>query len=172
MTNTPPQPTTEQEGARCPHLNCLVYHGGNPCTCDMKPYCEICRETKPQPTVKESLTIEQEWTKEFDDQFTYLDEDGDMYLLGNYDFVNKRNTDNIHQIKSFISAQRQQAATEATRKERERIKGLVKLIKSSNELGQEMDKFKGGKINLDRVVIGKTIDIVLETIDGSKGGEI
>lgn len=33
----------------CPHLNCLVHHGGNPCTCDMKRYCAICKKESEVP---------------------------------------------------------------------------------------------------------------------------
>lgn len=50
MTN-PPKPT------KCPHLSCAVYHGDNPCPCDMAQYCPQCRETKnanpPKPTIAE-----------------------------------------------------------------------------------------------------------------------
>ena len=31
------------QSAVCPHLNCLVYHNGHPCTCDMRRYCSQCK---------------------------------------------------------------------------------------------------------------------------------
>lgn len=32
---------------KCPHLSCLVYHDGDPCTCDMSQYCQQCKPVPP-----------------------------------------------------------------------------------------------------------------------------
>lgn len=53
-----------------------------------------------------------EWEKEFDQKFTYTDEDGNVFLLGGYDDDKKANTDNIPEIKLFI---RKLLASERTR---------------------------------------------------------
>lgn len=42
------------------------------------------------------------WAERFDEKFTYLDENGDRYLLGSFDKDKNISTDNIPDIKSFI----------------------------------------------------------------------
>lgn len=34
----------KKENKKCPHLNCLVNHGDNPCNCDMSRYCPECKK--------------------------------------------------------------------------------------------------------------------------------
>lgn len=48
----------------------------------------------------------------FDEEFTYLDEEGNRYLLGGYDKEKNVNTDQIPEIKSFIAKELKSAKEE------------------------------------------------------------
>ena len=49
------------------------------------------------------MTSNEEWEREFDKEFIYLDENDDRYLLGVWDKYRNVGTDNIPAIKDFIN---------------------------------------------------------------------
>lgn len=100
-----------------------------------------------QTTVEEIL-------KEFDEKFTYLDEDGHRYLFGSYDAEENINTDQIPDIKDFIATKLTTLETKVREDERQKVLALIakdiasvhyKMIASKNIGGQL--QFRKGKFD-------------------------
>ena len=88
---TSPHPV-KKEQRECKKPNICKLYGAN-----AENWCWNCnkplRAISPRPDG---------WEERFDEKFTYLDENGDRYLLGSFDKDKNISTDNIPDIKSFI----------------------------------------------------------------------
>lgn len=94
--------------------------------------------------------------REFDDEFTYFDEEGGQYILGGYDEKTRLNTDCIPEIKDFIHKVHSQT-----------IDSIIEMVR-----GKKIDFIKNGELLKPECFMriwNTQSDIIISELEKMKG---